>query len=153
MAYSTWLFPDNVFGPQQKGPDKGGANDTQYPNCGFNRIYTLENILYGLEFVVTPLLQTIATGGSAPVFFDETGNLSLTGGSDPLPAAGGTGTFLKVSIYNLSTNSSVTVRTGAGTDFILESGVSMDLNATDPTAITILGTASNVIQLVYTYKV
>ena len=52
---TTWRWPDSTFGPQVKVP----FNDNQqYPDCGPSiRVYTLENILYGLEEVITPLLQ------------------------------------------------------------------------------------------------
>jgi hypothetical protein len=150
MAYSTWLFPDDVFGPQKKGPDKGGLNDTQYPDCGFSRIYTLENILYGLEFIITPLLQTISDNQDLTKINDETTSLTLTGSAIALPAAAGSGTLIKVSIYNLTTNANVTIKIGG--DFILEAGVSMDLSTSDATNIFANGTAGNTLQLIYTYK-
>ena len=59
MSYTatTWRWPDSTFGPQRNVPF---SDDQQYPDCGPSRIYTLENILYGLENIVTPLLTTIA---------------------------------------------------------------------------------------------
>jgi len=66
---TTWRWPDSTFGPQVKVP----FNDNQqYPDCGPSiRVYTLENILYGLENVITPLLQG-GTQTFQQVTFDTT---------------------------------------------------------------------------------
>lgn len=151
MAYTTWIPSPDVWGPQKSGPSAGGPDDTQYPNCGFQRIYPLEDILYGLEFVITPILQQIQAAG-ALTEISETQNLTLTGGTDNLPGYGGAGTLYKISIYNLSTNANANVRTSGGADFTLEPGVSMDLYTSDPTTTTATGTAGDVIQLIYTAK-
>lgn len=152
MAYTTWIPSPDVWGPQKSGPSAGGPDDTQYPNCGFQRIYPLEDILYGLEFVITPILQQIQAAGAVNQL-DSTDKLTLTGAADNLNSYGGAGTFFKVSIYNLSTNNNVTINTNGSGDFILEPGVSMDLYLSDPTTITATGTAGNVIQLIYSAKI
>lgn len=59
MAFepTTWRWPDSTFGPQKKVPFN---DDQQYPDCGpSSRSYVSEDILFGLEKVITPLLLSL----------------------------------------------------------------------------------------------
>ena len=115
---TTWRWPDSTFGKQKNVPF---ADNLQYPDCGPQRVYTLENILYGLEEVMTPLLQSIA-GGANIRETSETYTLTAT------PTAIGTGETKKVVIWLLSTaDANAVISLNSGTDVILEKGYSMEI--------------------------
>jgi hypothetical protein len=115
---TEWRWPDSTFGPQKQVPFN---DDLQYPNCGSQRIYTLENILYGLEKVITPLLESVAGGAN----IRET---SATYVMDATPTAIGTAETKKVVIWLLSTaDANAVISLNSGTDVILEKGYSMEI--------------------------
>lgn len=121
MAYepTTWRWPDSTFGPQKKVPFN---DDQQYPDCGpSTRSYVSEDILYGLEKVITPLLQSIAGGTNVR----ETSGLYVM---DATPTAIGTGDIKRVTIWLLSTAAaSAEISINGGDTVILEAGYSMDI--------------------------
>ena len=122
MATTTWKWADDVFGKQKQNPDN---LPTQYPDCGPSRVYTLENILYGLENVITPLLQGISAGASTQ---DTSAKMTLTTSyTSPTPV----GAILKATIWLLSTaTEGCTLQINSGAEIFLEAGYSMQLNLT-----------------------
>lgn len=175
---SNWLWDANVFGPQ--APQYNGATGGVYPECGRQqeRNWALENMLFGLENVIAPAIADIKTAmqeskgqGNISTVTDK---LLLTGGADPLPTAK-FNTFLndlnlyntlgylsKISIYNLTTNASVTVNSNSTEGFLLEAGVALDLDRAgntdysiddDPSNTTAQGTNGETIYIVYSVLV
>ena len=126
---TTWRYPDSTFGPQKQVP----FNDNQqYPDCGPSiRIYTLENILYGLEQVITPLLEQMAL--NAPATANEKSATYTMTGTD---ADIGTADCSIVTIWLLSTaaaNAQIIIN--GGEEIILEAGYSMTVNINSLTRI------------------
>lgn len=117
MAYeaTTWRWPDSTFGKQKYVPF---ADNQQYPDCGPQRIYTLENILYGLEKVITPLLQ--AQTAIEDTTYADTAPATET----PLDDV----SCLEVTIYTLSTaTENLTYKVNGGAAVILEKGYSVTI--------------------------
>jgi hypothetical protein len=115
---TEWRWPDSTFGPQNKVP----FNDNQqYPDCGpSSRSYVSEDILYGLENVITPLLQSLVGGA----------NIRETSGSATCTAsfaALGSADCSKVTFYTLSTDANVEVTLNSGSTIVLEKGYSMEV--------------------------
>lgn len=117
---TTWRYPDSTFGPQKAVP----FNDNQqYPDCGPSiRVYTLENILYGLENVITPLLQAqnatedTTYSGTAPTTETALDNVDC----------------VEVTIYSLSTaTENFNVKANGGDAVILEKGYSVTFKCTN----------------------
>lgn len=131
---TTWRWPDSTFGQQKNVPF---SDNLQYPDCGPSRIYTLENILYGLEKIITPILTDIETNTAAGggVLSDVSYSEVTTASSTPLPAAGAK----KVTLINLSTNTaSIEVEVGTGGAVIpLEPGYSLVCNVSNANRIAI----------------
>ena len=150
MATTTWKWADDVFGKQKQNPDN---SPTQYPDCGPSRVYTLENILYGLENVVTPLLQAIQTGQETALNFqDGSAKMTITTGfTSPTPV----GAILRATIWLLSTASEgATIKVNSGAEVFLEAGYSMQLNLTSLDQIEAKGAAGGaVLYIVYTQSV
>ena len=122
---TTWRYPDSTFGPQKQVP----FNDNQqYPDCGPSiRVYTLENILYGLEQVITPLLEQLAT--NAPTVANETSGAYVM---TTTPTQIDAGVCKTVTIWLLSTASaSAEIEINSGTPVFLEPGYSMQINCTN----------------------
>jgi len=142
---TTWRWPDSTFGPQVKVP----FNDNQqYPDCGPSiRVYTLENILYGLEDIITPLLQQIAN--NAPTSNEISATLTLSNSETQL----GTATCKTVTIYLLTSASApAEIKIGAGATIILEAGYSMQINVNALTAITAMQTGDDGDVLYFKYQ-
>jgi len=130
---TTWRWPDSTFGKQKNVPFN---DDLQYPDCGPQRIYTLENILYGLEEILTPIMQQIETNTAAGgvVLEDVSYRVNATATATALPAADSK----KITLINTSThaNMQITVGTG-GTSFPLEPGYSLVVNVSNANLITV----------------
>jgi hypothetical protein len=131
---TTWRWPDSTFGPQNKVPFN---DNNQYPDCGpSSRSYVAENILYGLENVILPILTDIETntaGGGA--LTDVSHNATSTAGATALPNH----VSKKITLINLSTNTAameLTIGTG-GTTVPLEPGYSMLVNVSNANRITL----------------
>jgi hypothetical protein len=132
---TTWRWPDSTFGPQVKVP----FNDNQqYPDCGPSiRVYTLENILYGLEEVILPLLQTISA--NIPATGNEVSeSATLTASATAL----GSAACRSVTLFMLSTATApaeiiINVSSG-GTSIFLEAGYSMQIEVTNLNRIEVL---------------
>jgi hypothetical protein len=142
---TTWRWPDSTFGPQVKVP----FNDNQqYPDCGPSiRVYTLENILYGLEDIITPLLQQIAN--NAPTSNEISASLGLSNTETQL----GTATCKTVTIYMLTSASApAEITIGGGTTIILEAGYSMQINVNSLTEITAMQTGDDGDVLYFKYQ-
>jgi hypothetical protein len=124
MSYvaTAWRWAASTFGPQKQVPFN---DDQQYPDCGPSiRVYTLENILYGLEKVMTPLLEQLAT--NAPTAANETSGAYAT---DSTPTEIGSAACKVVTVYNLSTAAApITITINAGEELPLEAGYSMTIN-------------------------
>ncbi len=127
MAYTatTWRWPDSTFGPQKQVPFN---NNQQYPDCGPSiRVYTMENILYGLEEVITPLLESIEaaiTAGGADVQ-----DTSAILAADPTPTALPSAPCIGVTLINVSTNTEpFDIVVNSGASIKLEVGYSMYVN-------------------------
>ena len=130
---TTWRWPDSTFGKQKNVPF---SDDLQYPDCGPQRVYTLENILYGLEEVITPLLQTIETNTAAGgVLIDVSYSETCTSSFAALPTA----TSKKITLINPSTNTAaIEVKVGTGGVAIpLEAGYSLIANVSNANRIEI----------------
>ena len=175
---SNWLWDANVFG--QQAPQSNGATAGVYPECGRQqeRNWALENMLFGLENVIAPALTDIKNAmqlstGQANIS-TVTDKLLLTGAADNLPTAkfntfisdlavvGATGYLSKISIYNLTTNASVTVNSNSTEGFLIEAGVALDLDRAgntfytidnDPSNTTAQGTLGETIYIVYSVLV
>lgn len=120
---TTWLWPDNVFGAQKRNP---GDLPTQYPDCGPSRIYTLEDILYGLENVMTPLLSTIATQTANTQKLQDTSTKLVLTNSYASPTSQ---RCVKAVIWLLSTaTEDATIKINSGGEVTLEKGYSMEIN-------------------------
>jgi hypothetical protein len=116
---TEWRWPDSTFGPQNKVP----FNDNQqYPDCGpSSRSYVSEDILFGLENVITPLLQALI-GGTATTR-ETSGAIATTASFANI----GSANCYKVTIWTLSTDANVEVSLNAGATVILEPGYSMEI--------------------------
>jgi hypothetical protein len=142
---TTWRWPDSTFGKQKNVPFN---DDLQYPDCGPQRIYTLENILYGLEEILTPIMQqieanTAAGGALSDVSYSETSTNSATA----LPTA----TSKKVTLINPSTNTAameITIGSG-GVTLPLEPGYSLIANVSNANRITIAQSGGEAEELYY----
>jgi hypothetical protein len=145
---TTWRWPDSTFGPQVKVP----FNDNQqYPDCGPSiRVYTLENILYGLEDIITPLLQQIAN--NSPNSNEISASLGLSNTETQL----GTATCKTVTIYMLNSASApaeITIDSAnGGTPIILEAGYSMQINVNSLTKVTAVQTGDEGDVLYFKYQ-
>jgi hypothetical protein len=139
---TTWRWPDSTFGPQNKVP----FNDNQqYPDCGpSSRSYVSEDILYGLENVITPLLQTI-TGGNGTR--ETSGAVATTA----VFAAIGSADCYKVTIWTLSTDANVEVSLNSGTTVILEPGYSMDITTDSLLRVTVRQTGGEADPVYFKY--
>jgi hypothetical protein len=177
---SNWLWDDNVFGEQAPAHNPAPTPGV-YPQCGRQqeRNWALENLLYGMENVIAPDIAAIkavlTTGvGTQGNISTVTDKLTLSAGADPLPttklniflgdltAASCTGYLTKISIYNPNANNSVTINSNSTEGFLLESGVSLDLDRagntffitdTDVTNTLATGTATQTIYIVYSVLV
>ena len=151
MSYTatTWRWPDSTFGPQRNVPF---SDDQQYPDCGPSRIYTLENILYGLENIVTPLLTTIADQTSGAQTLKDTSSKLVLTSSYASPTAQA---CVKATIYLLSTaTESASIKINSGGEIILEAGYSMQVNCDDLTKIEAKqATGGDTLYIVYSEKV
>lgn len=130
---TTWRWPDSTFGQQKNVPF---SDNLQYPDCGPSRIYTLENILYGLEKIITPILETIETNTAAGGVLSDVSYTRVTSASSsPLPTAAAK----KVTLINLSTNTApIEVEVGTGGAVIpLEPGYSLVCNVSNANRIAI----------------
>jgi hypothetical protein len=123
---TTWRWPDSTFGPQNKVPFN---DNNQYPDCGpSSRSYVAENILYGLENVILPILTDIETntavGGGALI--DTSYDVVTTNSAQTLPSE----SSKKITLINVSTNTApIEVSIGAGGTFLpLEPGYSLVAN-------------------------
>jgi len=130
---TTWIWDPSTFGPQRNVP----FNDNlQYPDCGPSRIYTLENILYGLEKIITPILTDIETNTAAGGALTDTSySETTTAVSTALPTA----TSKKITLFNPSTNTApVEVSIGSGgVPLPLEPGYSLVANVSNANRIEI----------------
>jgi hypothetical protein len=131
---TTWRWPDSTFGPQNKVPFN---DNNQYPDCGpSSRSYVAENILYGLENVFLPLLQSIDTntGGGSVTLEDVSYRQSATTTATALPSA----PAKKITLINISTHSTMQLTIGTGGAVIpLEGGYSMVVNVSNADLITL----------------
>jgi len=142
---TTWRWPDSTFGPQVKVP----FNDNQqYPDCGPSiRVYTLENILYGLEDIITPLLQTMVN--NIPTSNEISATLTLSNSETQL----GTATCKTVTIYLLTSASApAEIKIGSGATIILEAGYSMQINVNSLTGVTAMQTGDDGDVLYFKYQ-
>ena len=144
---TTWRCPDSTFGPQNKVPFN---DNNQYPDCGpSSRSYVAENILYGLENVILPILTDIeantAVGGGA--LTDVSYSVVSTGSSTALPSAGSK----KITLINVSTNTAaMEVEIGSGGVVLpLEVGYSLVANVNNANRITVRQTGGEAETLYY----
>ena len=124
---TTWRWPDSTFGKQKNVPF---SDDLQYPDCGPQRVYTLENILYGLEEVITPIMQQIQTNtASGGILADKSYSQVSTNSAVALA----THTSHKVTLINPSTNTAaIEISIGTGGVFLpLEAGYSLIANVSN----------------------
>ena len=124
MSYTatTWRWPDSTFGAQKNVPFS--ANQ-QYPDCGPQRIYTLENILYGLENVIAPAIDSLV---SAATVVDTSNSQATTASFAPLTSAA----CVRVTLFLLSTAAAnVEYTVNSGSSLFLEPGYSVVINATN----------------------
>jgi hypothetical protein len=160
---SNWLWDANVFGEQAPAHNPAPTPGV-YPQCGRQqeRNWALENMLYGMENVIAPdiaaIKTAIATGvGTQGNISTVTDKLTLSGGADSMPTsklntfftdlitAGCTGYLSKISIYNPNANNSVTINSNSTEGFLLESGISLDLDRAGNTFYSLDADASNTI--------
>jgi len=131
---TTWRWPDSTFGPQKKVPFN---DDNQYPDCGpSSRSYVSENILYGLEKVILPILTDIETNTAAGgVLTDTSYSETTTAVSTALPTAASK----KITLFNPSTNTApIEVAIGSGgVPLPLEPGYSLVANVSNANRIEI----------------
>lgn len=130
---TTWRWPDSTFGKQKNVPF---SDDLQYPDCGPQRIYTLENILYGLEEVITPIMQQIQTNTAAGgILTDVSYSETCTSSFAALPSAASK----KITLINPSTNTAaIEVKVGTGGVALpLEAGYSLIANVSNANRIQI----------------
>lgn len=140
---TDWKFDDDVFGVQLSGhPNNASqtAETPQYKDCGQQRSYPLENILYGLEKVILPLLEGSLLPSDVSRWQVCTGVFaSLTAESSK-----------KVTVSNLSTASaSVELTIGGGSSIFLEAGYSITFNTLNPSNIRIRQTGGEGSTLYY----
>lgn len=115
MAFepTTWRWPDSTFGPQKKVPFN---DDQQYPDCGpSSRSYVSEDILFGLEKVITPLLLSLLQQTKT---IDKSYNQTLTNAEQPLDNQ----ECIEVTIYLLSSEANANVKINGGETIVLEKG-------------------------------
>jgi hypothetical protein len=144
---TTWRWPDSTFGPQNKVPFN---DNNQYPDCGpSSRSYVAENILYGLENVILPILTDIeantAVGGG--VLSDLSYSVVSTSSDTALPS----GASKKVTLINPSTNTApmeVAIGTG-GLVLPLEVGYSLVANVSNANRITVKQTGGEAETMYY----
>lgn len=120
MAFepTTWRWPDSTFGPQKKVPFN---DDQQYPDCGpSSRSYVSEDILFGLEKVITPLLLSLLQQTKT---IDKSYNQTLTNAEQPLDNQ----ECIEVTIYLLSSKANANVKINGGETIVLEKGYSMTI--------------------------
>lgn len=120
MAFepTTWRWPDSTFGPQKKVPFN---DDQQYPDCGpSSRSYVSEDILFGLEKVITPLLLSLLQQTKT---IDKSYNQTLTNAEQPLDNQ----ECIEVTIYLLSSEANANVKINGGETIVLEKGYSMTI--------------------------
>lgn len=120
MAFepTTWRWPDSTFGPQKKVPFN---DDQQYPDCGpSSRSYVSEDILFGLEKVITPLLLSLLQQTKT---IDKSYNQTLTNAEQPLDDQ----ECIEVTIYLLSSEANANVKINGGETIVLEKGYSMTI--------------------------
>jgi hypothetical protein len=149
---SNWLWDANVFGPQAPAHNPAPTPGI-YPECGRQqaRNWALENMLYGLENVISPTITAVLTSLNQiynnSLLQTQNGNiatvtdkLQLAAGSNSLPNTK-LNTFItnisvnyqvdgyciKASLYNPTANSSMTVINNSTEGFLLEAGVALDL--------------------------
>jgi hypothetical protein len=144
---TTWRWPDSTFGPQNKVPFN---DDNQYPDCGpSSRSYVAENILYGLENVFLPLLQSIDTntGGTGGAALDVSYSVVSTSSDTALPS----GASKKVTLINPSTNTAaMEVAIGSGGVVLpLEVGYSLVANVNNANRITVKQTGGEAETMYY----
>lgn len=120
MAFepTTWRWPDSTFGPQKKVPFN---DDQQYPDCGpSSRSYVSEDILFGLEKVITPLLLSLLQQTKT---IDKSYNQTLTNAEQPLDDQ----ECIEVTIYLLSNEANANIKVNGGETIVLEKGYSMTI--------------------------
>jgi hypothetical protein len=144
---TTWRWPDSTFGPQNKVPFN---DNNQYPDCGpSSRSYVAENILYGLENVILPILTDIETNTAAGggVLADTSYSVVSTASSTALPS----GASKKVTLINPSTNTaSMEVAIGSGGVVLpLEVGYSLVANVNNANRITVKQTGGEAETMYY----
>lgn len=157
-------FDDKVFGPQPANPTVSGPNQTdtgQFPQCGKQqeRNWALECLLYGMEYVITPILAQINTNLNKPSAIDsiytQTDRQTLSGSSAAIntPPSVASYDVFKVSIQNPPTSANaVTIKQGANV-LSLFPGISIDLFSTDPAGeISVNGDSGVVLQIIWTYQ-
>jgi hypothetical protein len=129
---TTWRWPDSTFGKQKNVPFN---DDLQYPDCGPQRIYTLENILYGLEEILTPIMQQIETNTAAGgvVLEDTSYRQSATNTATALPSQAAK----KITLINISTHAAMQITINGGAVIPLEAGYSMVVNVSNANLITL----------------
>jgi hypothetical protein len=131
---TTWRWPDSTFGPQNKVPFN---DNNQYPDCGpSSRSYVAENILYGLENIILPILTDIETNtAGGGVLTDKSYDVVTTNTDEALP----THASKKVTLINVSTNTApIEVAIGSGGTFLpLEPGYSLVANVNNSNRIEI----------------
>jgi len=143
---TTWRWPDSTFGKQKNVPFN---DDLQYPDCGPQRIYTLENILYGLEEILTPIMQQIEANTATPGGALTDKSYSQTSTSSATALA--THASKKVTIINPSTNTAameVAIGSG-GVALPLEPGYSLIANVSNANRITIAQSGGEAEELYY----
>jgi hypothetical protein len=144
---TTWRWPDSTFGPQKKVPFN---DDNQYPDCGpSSRSYVAENILYGLENIILPILTDIEanTAVAGGALADVSFSVVSTASSTALPS----GASKKVTLINPSTNTaSMEVAIGSGGVVLpLEVGYSLVANVNNANRITVKQTGGEAETMYY----
>jgi hypothetical protein len=144
---TTWRWPDSTFGPQNKVPFN---DNNQYPDCGpSSRSYVAENILYGLENIILPILTDIETNTAAGggVLIDTSYDVVTTNSAQTLPSE----SSKKITLINVSTNTApIEVSIGAGGTFLpLEPGYSLVANVSNSDRIKIKQTGGEAETLYY----
>jgi hypothetical protein len=130
---TTWRWPDSTFGPQNKVPFN---DNNQYPDCGpSSRSYVAENILYGLENVFLPLLQSIDvnTGGAGGALQDTSYRQAATTTATALPSQ----PAKKITLINISTHATMQLTINGGANTPLEPGYSLVVNVSNANLITL----------------
>ena len=142
---TTWRWPDSTFGPQNKVPFN---DNNQYPDCGpSSRSYVAENILYGLENVILPILTDIETNTAGGVLSDVSFSVVSTASSTALPS----GASKKITLINPSTNTAA-MEVAIGTSGVvlpLEAGYSLVANVSNANRITVKQTGGEAETMYY----